>query len=63
MSKQHWEQIMETVNQKRLPPNVNLLEVQFYMYACYLEHKITLEEWNQFVTGLYHFNPSLLLVS
>jgi hypothetical protein len=33
------------------------------MYACYLERKISMEEWNQFESGVYNLDPTLLLVS
>jgi hypothetical protein len=63
MCKQHWERVMELIRENRFPKNVNLLEVKAYMYACYLERKISIEEWNQFESGVYHLDPTLLLVS
>jgi hypothetical protein len=63
MCKQHWERVMELIHEKRFPKHVNLLEVRAYMYACYLESKITIDEWNQFEMGVYNLDPSLLLVS
>jgi hypothetical protein len=63
MCKQHWERVMELVRENRFPKNVNLLEVRAYMYACYLERKISIEEWNQFESGVYNLDPTLLLVS
>ena len=54
---------MELIHEKRFPKHVNLLEVRAYMYACYLENKITIEEWDQFEAGVYNLDPTLLLAS
>ena len=53
---------MDLIRDRRFPKHVNLVEVRAYMYACYLENKITAEEWNQFETGIYNLEPTLLLV-
>jgi len=63
MCKQHWERVMDLIRDRRFPKHVNLVEVRAYMYACYLENKITTDEWNQFETGIYNLEPTLLLVS
>jgi len=62
MCMEHWERIMELIHEKRFPKNVNLLEVRAYMYACYLESKITMQQWNEFEEGIYNLNPALILV-
>lgn len=62
MCKQHWERVMDLIRDRRFPKHVNLVEVRAYMYACYLENKITTEEWNQFETGIDNLEPTLLLV-
>ena len=62
MCKEHWERVMELIQERRFPKHVNLLEVRAYMYACYLESKITIDQWNQFEIGVYNLDPSLLLV-
>ena len=53
---------MELIHEKQLPKYVNLLEVRAYMYACYLENKITIHEWNQFEAGIDSLDPDLLLI-
>jgi hypothetical protein len=58
MCKQHWERIMRMLSEKRVPSHVNLLEVRAYIYACYLENKIAMLEWNQFETAMSQYNPS-----
>ena len=63
MCKQHWKRVMDLIRDRRFPKHVNLVEVRAYMYACYLENKITTDEWNQFETGVYNLEPTLLLVS
>jgi hypothetical protein len=63
MCKLHWERVMELARENRFPENVSLLEVRAYMYACYLEGKISIEKWKQFELGVYNLDPTLLLVS
>jgi hypothetical protein len=63
MCKEHWQRIMDLIREGRFSKHVNLVEVRAYMYACYLENKITTDEWNQFESGVYNLEPALLLVS
>lgn len=63
MCREHWQRVMDLIRERRFPKHVNLVEVRAYMYACYLENKITTDEWNQFETGVYNLEPTLLLVS
>jgi hypothetical protein len=62
MCKQHWERVLELIQEKRFHRHVNLLEVRAYMYACYLESKITMEEWNNFEAAIDSLDPDLLLI-
>jgi hypothetical protein len=62
MCQQHWERVMQLIHEKQLPKHVNLLEVRAYMYACYLEQKITIHQWNEFEIAVFEREPSLLLV-
>jgi hypothetical protein len=59
MCKQHWERIMELIKEKKLPKTVNLLEVRAYLYACYLERKITERELHQFEVRAHRIDPTL----
>jgi hypothetical protein len=61
MCQEHWERAMKLIQENRFPKHVNLLEVRAYMYACYLENKITTDQWNQFESGIYNLEPTLLL--
>lgn len=63
MCKQHWERIMGIMSEKHLPETVNLLEVRTYMYACYLEDKLTTEEWDAFEARAVNIDSSLLLAT
>lgn len=62
MCKQHWKRVMELIHENRFPKHANLLEVRAYMYACYLESRITIQEWNQFEAGIDSLDCDLLLI-
>jgi hypothetical protein len=62
MCEQHWERVMALIHENKLPKHVNLLEVRAYMLACYLETRITTQQWNEFEAGIYSAEPELLLV-
>jgi len=62
MCRQHWERVMGLIQEKRFHRHVNLLEVRANMYACYLESKITVEEWNTFEAAIDSLDPDLLLI-
>jgi hypothetical protein len=62
MCAEHWGRVMDMIHACPLPKHVNLVEVRAYMYACYLERKITVQQWNEFEDRIYCVEPELLLI-